>query len=297
MPNLSIIILSYKSKEHLQVLLPSLFASKGVDFGLGTPGSYIGEVIVVDNDSRDGTAESVEHENIQLIRNVNNGFAKGNNLGIKIAKGAYILLLNPDTKVEPDTLKTMLDFMESRPDVGMSTCKIKKPDGSLDRAARRNFPNPWNSLAKFLHFEKFIKNKSFNYNISDDTADQEMEIESLVGAFCLTRRDVINKIGLLDEQFFMYGEDLDWCWRCRDAGFRVWYYPQTFITHYKGASSKKAPFKTLKAFHDAMWIFYRKHYYSRYPKIFSWLVALGIYGRLAVLTMVNVFKKNRRVSK
>src|SRR5579863_2915250 len=130
MVDLSIIILSYKSKEHLKVLLPSIFSSSK---------KYSYEVIVVDNDSKDGTAESVENllpsvPNLKLTRNKNNGFSAGNNLGIKSSSGKYILLLNPDTKVEPDTFEAMLDFMESRPDIGVSGCKIIKPDGKLDLA-------------------------------------------------------------------------------------------------------------------------------------------------------------------
>lgn len=288
--DLSVIILSYRSKEHLKALLPSIAESRT---------KYTYEVIVVDNGSNDGTGEWLQNAKLQIsnfkfIQNINNGFAAGNNIGIKQASGRYILLLNPDTTVQPDTFEAMLDFMESRPDVGMSTCKLIKPDGTLDRAARRNFPNPANAFLRFLHLQHLA---SKPYNISDETADQEMEIESLVGAFCLTRRDVIEKIGLLDESFFMYGEDLDWCWRCREAGWKVWYYPKTFITHHKGESSKKAAFRALKWFHDAMWIFYRKHYWQKYPLPLNWLVWVGIYGRLAALAVVNSFKSNPRVSK
>lgn len=287
MVDLSVIILSYKSKEHLEVLLPSIWASK-------TGYSY--EVIVVDNDSQDGTWEWLVsnfhgRENLILMPNKNNGFAAGNNLGIKRASGRYILLLNPDTKVGPETFEVMLDFMETRPEVGISGCKLIKADGSLDLACRRRFPNPWNSFARL-----FLKNNQ-DYNYTDVPEDQEHEVDSVVGAFLLVRRSVINKIGLLDESFFMYGEDLDWCWRCKEAGFRVWYYPKTTISHYKGASSKKEPFKMLKAFHDAMWTFYRKHYYEKYPVVFSWLVCLGIYCRLVVMWGVNLFKAQPRVSR
>jgi len=272
------------------VLLPSVWESK-------TKFSY--EVIVVDNDSQDGTAEWLEEvkpgefweRNFEVIKNVNNGFAAGNNLGIKRASGRYILLLNPDTKVAPDTFETMVSFMESRPDVGISGCKLLKADGNLDAACRRRFPNPWNSFARL-----FLKSNR-HYNYSDVPEDTEMEVDSVVGAFLLIRTSVVLKIGLLDESFFMYGEDLDWCWRCKDAGFRVWYYPKTIVTHYKGESSKKAPFKMLKAFHDAMWIFYRKHYYGRYPAVFSWMVWTGIQLRLCALILLNLFRKNPRVSR
>lgn len=287
MPDLSIIILSYKSKEHLKVLLPSIFSSSK---------KYSYEVIVVDNDSKDGTAESVESllpsiPNLRLIKNVNNGFSAGNNLGIKQASGKYILLLNPDTKVEHDTFEVMLDFMESRQDVGISGCKIVKPDGKLDLACRRRFPNPANSFKRLF----LLNNKDYNY--SDVDENQSMEVDSVVGAFMLIRKSVIDKIGLLDESFFMYGEDLDYCWRCKEAGFKVWYYPKTFITHYKGASSAKIPFRSLKWFHQAMRIFYKKHYSQNYPTVFNWLVYSGIYLRLGFLLLINAFKSNPTVSK
>ena len=335
--DLSIIILTYKSKDHLAALLPSVFGSEGMEFehdggngaserslrqtrGLltvsdddgmprhaATVGNtnmisddrqaeglhYTAEVIIVDNDSGDGTAEFAEQwsdinlngrlNSYQVIRNQNNGFAAGNNLGIKKSSGKYILLLNPDTKLEPGTLKTMLDFIESRPDVGISGCKLIKADGTLDLACRRRFPNPWNSFARL-----FLKNNQ-NYNYSDISEDQEMEVDSVVGAFLLIRRSVLDKIGLLDEDFFMYGEDLDWCWRCKEAGYKVWYYPNTFMHHYKGESSKKARLKTLRWFHDAMWIFYKKHYYQKYPLVFSWLVFFGIYARFGLLVVINLF--------
>ncbi len=310
MVDLSIIILCYKSKGHLAVLLPSIYKSRGVAFDAPRLSSdaalaksdayrFSAEVIVVDNGSSDGTLEWLEEagflgrENqsgVKIIENINNGFAAGNNLGIRQSRGRYVLLLNPDTKLEPDTLQIMLDFMESRPDVGMGGCKLIKADGKLDLACRRRFPNPRNS------FKRLFLRDNKDYNYSDIDENISMEVDSIVGAFMVVRKSVIDRIGLLDESFFMYGEDLDWCWRCKAAGFKVWYYPGTFITHYKGESSRKAPFKMLKAFHDAMWIFYRKHYAGRYSFVLNWAVWLGIYGRMSVLMLVNFVKKNPTVS-
>jgi len=284
--DLSVIILSYKSKEHLKELLPSVFASTK---------KYSYEVIIVDNDSQDGTAESVEKllpsiPNLRLIKNQNNGFAAGNNLGIKASNGKYVLLLNPDTKVEPDTFEVMLDMMENRPEVGIAGCKVVKADGSLDLACRRRFPNPWNSFKRLF----LLDNK--NYNYSDIDENQEMEVDSVVGAFLLIRRSVMEKIGPLDESFFMYGEDLDWCWRCKEAGFRVLYYPRTTVTHYKGSSSAKVACKALKWFHDAMWIFYKKYYAGDHSAPFNLLVFTGIYFRFGALAAANLFKKQPKVS-
>ncbi len=286
--NLSIIIVTHQSKEHLEVLLPSIFASE-------TKYSY--EVLVVDNGSKDGTLDWLQATSykLQAIANINNGFAAGNNIGIKKSTGKYILLLNPDTKLEANTLQVMLDFMESRQDVGISGCKIIKPDGKLDLACRRRFPNPWNSFKRL-----FLKNNK-DYNYSDVDENQSMEVDSVVGAFMMIRRvrELENErnSGLLDEDYFMYGEDLELCWKYKKAGFKVWYFPKTFITHFKGASSRKAPQKMLRAFHDAMWIFYKKHYKEKYPFVLNWAVWGAIYLRLMILSTLNLFKTNPVVSK
>jgi GT2 family glycosyltransferase len=298
--DISIIILSYNSKNDLERLLPSVFGSEG-DF------SY--EVIIVDNGSTDGTEKWLKdyktelykvhgRELCKVIFNSNNGFACGNNLGIKEAKGKYLLILNPDTKLEKDTLKTMYEFMETHPQVGISTCKVMLPNGKLDLACRRRFPNPWNSLLRLLK----ISNADYNMLDTDENASQE--IDACMGAFMLMRNLEFKmqnvketRPWLFDEDFFMYGEDLDLCWRVKEAGYKVWYYPKTSITHYKGSSSRKTPFKALKWFHDAMWIFYKKHYAQKYLFILNWLVFFGIYLRLFLLVVVNFFKKNPVVSK
>lgn len=287
-PLLSIIILSYNSREDLKNLLPSVWNSKT---------EFASETIVVDNGSADGTPRWLEglpeavSGRLKIIKNQNTGFAKGNNLGIRQALGKYLLILNPDTMLQPDTLSTMVKFMNSRPDVGIAGCRIIKPDGTLDLACRRRFPNPLNSFKRLF----LLDNRDYNY--SDVDENLSMEVDSVVGAFMMAVKTVADKIGPLDENFFMYGEDLDWCWRCREAGYKVWYFPQTFITHYKGSSSKKVSAKALGWFHGAMWIFYRKHYANKYPAVFNFAVWLGIYGRMAVLVAINFFKSNPRVSK
>lgn len=305
-PDISIVILSYNSKTDLERLLPSILKGEGVSFGNGSQNLRV-EIIVVDNGSVDGTADWLEFEcpkihgrdKMDTIRNINNGFAKGNNLGIGRAKGKYILVLNPDTELKPGTLKTMYEFMEARPDIGISTCKVVLPGGRLDVACRRRFPNPWNSLLRLLRVS------SRDYNMLDTDENASMEIDSCMGAFMFCRSEAFEKLNVngqmsnaaaFDESFFMYGEDIDLCWRVKEAGYKVWYHPKTSITHYKGSSSKKVPFRALKWFHDAMWIFYRKHYASRYPFVLNWLVWLGVYGRLAALVILNAFKSNRKVS-
>lgn len=290
MLELSIIIISYKSKKHLEVLLPSIFSSV-------TEFSY--EVIVVDNDSQDGTVEwlaaeqlnDLRFKDLKIIRNQNTGFSRGNNLGIKQSTGRYVLLLNPDTKLEKDSLDVMLKFMESRQDVGVGGCKLVKADGKLDLACRRRFPNPWNA------FQRLFLGNNTNYNYSDVSEDESMEVDSVVGAFMLIRREVLDIVGLFDEEFFMYGEDLDYCWRVKKAGYKVWYYPKAICHHYKGESSRKIASKALRWFYGSMWIFYNKHYAKTYPFVLNWIVYLGIYARMRLLLLINYFKSDPRVSR
>ncbi len=290
--DLSVIVLAFRNQEKLKVTLDAVFKSE-------TAFNY--EVIVVDNDSKDGTAEMVEKDYSQakLIRNPNNGFSKGNNVGIRQSTGRYVLLLNPDTAVQPNTFQKCLEKMDTDSKIGILGCKLIKEDGSLDLAARRNIPNPVNSFYRFIGLAKlFPKSRIFSsYNVGDKSADEEQEVGSVVGAFLMIRRSVMDKIGLLDEDFFMYAEDIDWCLRCKNAGYKVLYYPEVFTIHYKGQSSKKTPYRALLAFHNAMWIFYRKHYQCQYPFFVNWLVYLAIWARFAGLVTLNFFRKNKRVSK
>ncbi|MBI3231617.1 MAG: glycosyltransferase family 2 protein, partial [Candidatus Doudnabacteria bacterium] len=189
-----------------------------------------------------------------------------------------------------DTLQVILKFMDDHPDVGISTCKVLLPNGKLDLACRRRFPNPWNS------FQRLFLLSNQDYNLTRHDENQSMEVDSVMGAFLLIKKPVIDKIGLLDEDFFMYGEDLDWCWRCKQAGFKVWYYPKISITHFKGSSSSKVPFKALRWFHQAMWTFYKKHYKSGNSFVFDGLVWLGVYLRFVILVVANFFKKTPKVS-
>ena len=289
---LSIIIVAFRSQDKLAVTLTSVFASV-VNF------TY--EVFVVDNGSGDSTPDMVirEFPKATLIRNSNSGFSKGNNIAIKQSAGEYVLLLNPDTEVALDSLQLCIDRIEKDPTIGILGPKLIKADGTLDLACRRTFPNPANAFYRFSGLSKLFPHSTLagSYNLTYTSEDEEQSIDSCSGAFLLIRRSVIDCIGLLDETFFMYGEDIDWCYRAKQANFLVWYYPKAIVHHYKGSSSKKTPYIALYNFHDAMWIFYRKHYKQTYPFIMNWLVYAGIWLRFSVFFIRNFFRKNKFVSK
>lgn len=288
--DLSIIIVPYKCKDQLDVTLEAVFNSRT---------KYKYEVIVLDNDSRDGTVEMVRAKYPQaiLIENENVGFAKANNKGMAMAKGEYLLLLNPDTKLASDNLEVMMDFMKSHPQVGIATSKLIKGNGELDWACRRMEPNPKTSFYRLTGLQYIFPKKFGNYNVMDKSIDEETEIDACCGAYMMIPRKAYEAVGGFDESFFMYGEDLDLCRRYREAGFKIWYYPKTMSYHYKGQSSKKASQKSLYAFHEAMWIYYKKWYYKKTPSILSGLIYVGIWARYYLKLFINFFKKNPTVSK
>lgn len=280
MIELSIIIVSYNTKELTLKCLRSLTSLK-----LKT------EIIVVDNGSIDGTVEELKNlkiekqkNNLIIIENKKNlGFSKANNVGIKTSSGKYILLLNSDTVVFPETLASMIQFMEINPKIGVATCRVELGDGALDPACHRGFPTPWASLTYFLSLEKlFPKSKLFGqYHLGFAMSDTPHEIDSCSGAFYLVRREVIDQVGLLDEDYFMYGEDLDWSYRIKKAGWKIMYNPLVKITHFKKQSGRENEDQELKKetqrhFYETMKLFYKKHYLNQYPKIVFVLIMLTI---------------------
>jgi GT2 family glycosyltransferase len=281
--DLSIIIVNYNTKNLLQKCLESVFHSTT---------NFQFEVIVSDNGSKDGSVEMVRQNfsKVKMIENIANlGFSKGNNVAIKQASGRYVLLLNSDTEVKPDTFDLSVKYLDEHPDVGILGCKVLLPDGTLDKACRRKFPNPWNSFLRLFGLKRFS-----DYNI-EAPIDQEIEVDAVMGAYLMIRRSVIGKIGMLDEDYFMYGEDLDWCWQAKAAGFKVVYYPAAEITHFKYGSAQAVPFRTIKLGHQAMKIFYRKHYAIKYPWIFNRLVYMGIGVRMYGVLIVNLFRNKKTV--
>lgn len=282
MEDLGIVIVNWNTADELERCLATVFASEG-DF------TY--RVVVVDNNSNDGSADMVSEkfpdaEVICLEENL--GYPKGNNVGLRhlgyhgIAKveefaPRYAVLLNPDTEVPPDSLYRMTQFMDSRPEIGIAGPKLLLPDGSLDKACRRGFPTP---LVSFYHFSGLAKifpnNERFGrYNMTFADPDEELEIDSVVGAYLQIRKDAVEKVGLLDEIYFMYAEDIDWCYRVKAAGWKIWYYAPVTVYHIKRAASRKstkAPFE----FWRAMLIFYRKYYRNTTPFIVHAIILMAL---------------------
>lgn len=285
--DLSILIVNYNTCQLTLDAIRSVYNSHT---------SYKYEVILIDNHSTDHTVERVREEfpQVIIIENEDNvGFSKANNQGLKIAKGRFILLLNSDTVIQPDTLDVMIKFMDTHSKIGASGCKVLLPDGSLDKACKRGFPTPLSSFYYAFGISKlFPNNPRFNqYQLSHLDPNKDYPVDSLVGAFMLVRREAIEQVGLLDEQFFMYGEDIDWCYRIKQAGWEIYYYPYTSIIHYKGASSRRKPFKIIYEFHRAMILFHRKHYKDKYNLLVNWAVYTGVFLKFMLSLIKNVISK------
>jgi len=284
MTDLGIVIVNWNTRDLLKKCLETVVASQG-DFSC--------RVVVVDNASTDGSPDMVRQDFPQvelIVSDKNGGFSYGNNLGLRalgftdsgqIAPDAprYALLLNPDTELLPESLAQMVAFMDSRPEVGIAGPRLLLPDGSLDLACRRSFPTP---EVAFYHFSglarRFPDSPRFaRYNMTFVDEHQETEVDSVVGAYMQVRREAIADAGLLDETFFMYGEDLDWAYRVKAAGWKVVYYPEVIVWHIKRAASRKSQ-KAQFEFYRAMLIFYRKHFRTTTP---LWLHSLVLVGLMA----------------
>ena len=290
MLDLSIIIVNYNTKEFLKNCLTSILSS--MDGKLGY------EVIVVDNCSSDNSSEMVKKEfpKIKLVANKNNiGFSKANNQGIKISqKSRYILFLNPDTVMQKNTMKEMVKFMDTHKDAGAATCKLIMLNGKIDDASHRGFPTPWNSFCHFLGLSQiFPRSRKFGgYNLGWMDLNKIHEIDVLAGAFMLVRRQAGEEVKWWDEDYFFYGEDIDFCYMLKQKGWKIYYVPDVFVTHYKGVSggikkvseeittaNEETKKRATKWRFNAMRIFYKKHYKDKYPWIVNFMVVKGIWLR------------------
>ncbi|OGE19445.1 hypothetical protein A3J19_02160 [Candidatus Daviesbacteria bacterium RIFCSPLOWO2_02_FULL_41_8] len=320
-PELSIVILNYNVKDLLLKCLESVFAGKGkLDRW---------QVIVVDNASSDGSAEAVkkrfkvpetsvakqllrrteilryaQNDNVvNLIENKTNlGFAAGNNVGVKKVKAPVILFLNPDTVIKDHAIQKSLEALLSDPDIGALGCKVELPDGRLDYSCHRGFPTPWNSLAYFSGLaRKFPQSSLFSgYTGSFLDITKSHEVDCISGTFLMVRKIAGEQTGFWDENYFFNGEDIEFCYSLKQKGWKIYFYPEVKIIHFKGSSSglwqtsatkveKETKLKAATHAASAMRIFYKKHYYKKYPPLFRDFVLWGIkalehYRKFKILT-------------
>lgn len=273
-PDLSVVIVHYETPRELNACLVSLRDSRDVEM----------EVFVVDNASVEFDAEACTQvlPGTHVITNpVNVGFATASNQALRLARGRYLLLLNPDAAVEPDTLAKMVAFMDARPEVGCATPRIVLQDGRLDLACRRSFPTPLRALYRLTLLSRLFPHspRFGQYNLTYLDEHVEAEIDAPCGAFMIVRAEIRESVGLLNEHYFMYGEDLDWAFRIKQAGWQIVYTPITTVHHVKRASSRRWRARTIRHFHEAMRIFYRDHYEQSYPRWVSWLTYAAIGAR------------------
>lgn len=297
MHDLAIIIVNYNTRELLQACLHSIFKSEG---------NLSFRVIVVDNASSDGSGKMVETHfpQVELISSqVNGGFAYANNLGLRRVGFAelgalaevprYALLLNPDTVLPATALADMVGFMDTHPEVGAAGPKLVRPDGSLDLACRRAFPTPLVSFYRMVGLSSlFPRSPVFGrYNMTFADPDLLLEVDAVVGAFMMVRQEAIAQAGLLDETYFMYGEDLDWAYQIKARGWKVYYNPAVTVLHVKRAASRHSP-KAQLEFYRAMDIFYRKFYAETTPFWLHSLIVLGIKARWRLTQFKHWLKSN-----
>ena len=285
---LSVIIVNYNVKYYLEQCLRSVQkALCGID----------AEVIVIDNHSHDGSIEYLSPrfpDYTFISSNHNLGFARANNRAIGQSKGEYVLLLNPDTVVSENALHTVVHFMDCHPDAGAAGVRMVKVDGSDALESRRGVPSPMTSFYKMSGLcRRFPNSRRFGkYYMSYLSWDQPEQIEIVSGAFCMLRRKALEEVGLLDEDYFMYGEDIDLSYRLLKAGWANWYVPVR-VLHYKGESTQKSSFRYVHVFYEAMLIFFRKHF-GHLSILLTFPVQLAIYTKALLALIPMVLRKIRR---
>ncbi len=257
-PKVSVIIVSFNVRGFLENLVTSLrHALDGIE----------SEIIIVDNSSDDDTVDFLKrnHPDIELIENRTNvGFGKANNQGLKISSGEFLLLINPDAIVEENTIKEMLAFVNLHPEAGASSCKVLNADGTLQKTCRRGFPTPWVAFTKISGLSSlFPRTKIFGrYNLTYLDSEEVHEVDAIGGSFMFIPRKVFENVGGFDEDYFMYGEDLDLCYKIKKAGYKVYYTPQTTAIHFKGESTRRSSINQTYEFYRAMSVFVEKRYGS-----------------------------------
>lgn len=283
--HLSIIIVNYNTKQlTIDCINSVLNTVRLINF----------EIILIDNSTNEEEVVVYDHPLLRAYRIENKGYANANNIGYSHAQGDYILLLNPDTIVYDRTIGTCLETLALQPDMGAIGCKVVRPDGSLDHACRRGFPTPFNSFCYFGKLHKIFKdNPRFcQYTMSHLPDTESCDVDSLTGAFMLMPRKVVEETQLFDETFFMYGEDLDLCYRIKEAGYRIHYLADVTILHkkYQSGFAKRSPL-VIRHFYQSMILFYDKHYKDKYNTLITLAVRLGVSSIMYAKLLLNYFYK------
>ncbi|MCV6638181.1 glycosyltransferase family 2 protein [Candidatus Albibeggiatoa sp. nov. NOAA] len=291
----SVIIVNYNSGQYLAQCVTAVLAS-----------TVPVEVFVVDNASTDNSIQQLRqalpnHAPVHIEQNTQNlGFAKANNQAINKAIGDYILCLNPDCFVEPDTLAKSRAMMDEYPNAGMAGVMVCNPDGSEQAGARRSVPSPWRSVIRVLHLDKLFPNhprfKSFVLT-EEPLPNTPIELEGVSGAYMFIRQTALAEVGGLDEGYFLHCEDLDWFMRFREQNWKILFIPQIKVTHIKGACSDKQPVTVLWYKHKGMVRFYRKFFQQRYPWIVMLMVISAVWLRFAMLATLTIVTHRGGTSK
>lgn len=270
---LSIVIVNYNAGHYLENCLRSVYAeTKQIPF----------DIWVVDNNSKDASVSMIRRNFplVNLIENKENtGFTRANNDAIRECTGDYVLLLNPDTLVLENAIGKMVKFMDENPQIGIAGCKVLNEDRTLQLACRRSIPSPGVAFFRLTGLSRLFPNSKgmAKYNLTYLNPNKANEVDAVSGAFLMIQRKVIDKIGKLDERFFMYGEELDWCLRAKKAGWQVMYYPEAEIIHYKGECSKSNSRKAAFEFYRSMYLFHKKHFADNYNPIINIFIYAGIF--------------------
>ncbi len=290
MKDLSVIILSYNTEKITIACLNALGNC------LSKSPHISARIILIDNASVDGSTAAIESyvtnnkSNVEytfIKNNENYGFVKGNNQGLKYADSRYVLFLNSDVIMGEVMFDDLIRYMDQNKKVGVITVRVNLPDGNIDKASHRGFPTPWNSFCYFIKLEALLGKFPYlgvifgGYHLTHLNLGSMHEIDSPTGAFYLTRKEILNNLRGFDEDYFMYGEDIDLSYRIKKAGYSIVYYPKYSVTHLKYSSgiqtgNKNTRLKTRTYFYDSMKIFYKKHYSKTYPELFNRLIYMAI---------------------
>lgn len=291
--DISITIVSYNTKNVLEGCIKSLISSlsSGIEY----------EIFVVDNGSTDGSSKFVKENfpQIHLISNEENvGYTKAMNMGLKKANGDFLVQLNPDTLIQPDTFTKLIYFMRENQDVGICTPKVLNKDGSLQKQCRRSFAHPWDVITYFLGLDRiFPKSKLFGRYLFTFLDEEEVaDVDAVSGSCMIIRKDVIDDIGFLDEQFFAYQEDADFCFRAKNEGWRVMYYPKASIIHYGGeGGSKNRPYYSSYIWHNSYYLYYRKNIANQHFFLVNWFMYLAMASKMIVSMVLIFLRKDKYV--